>query len=88
MRPLLLLGALLCVLAAAPCGAAPGGPRRRGGKPCGARIWAPHTVDITDAARPGANVLEVRVANLANNSYGDLRPSGLIGPVSVRVTVP
>ncbi|MCX6362152.1 MAG: glycosyl hydrolase [Armatimonadetes bacterium] len=58
------------------------------GKPCGARIWAPHTVDITDAARPGANVLEVRVANLANNSYGDLRPSGLIGPVSVWVTVP
>jgi hypothetical protein len=47
------------------------------------RLWAPYEFDITDAVKTGANRVRVRVANLINNSYGDVRPSGLRGPVRV-----
>jgi hypothetical protein len=69
-------------------------------------VWhAPYRIDIGKAVKPGANVLDVRVANLwINRLIGDqqpgagkvtwtalptyradapLRPSGLIGPVTL-----
>jgi len=54
------------------------------GQPCGARLWGPYVFDIGKAMRPGNNEIRVRVANLVNNSYGDLRESGLLGPVVLR----
>lgn len=74
-------------------------------------LWkAPYRVDISALARPGANRLEVRVANLwVNRLIGDarspetkvafttlptyradapLRPSGLIGPVTILAQEP
>jgi hypothetical protein len=51
------------------------------GKSCGARLWGPHVFDVGEALRPGANEIRVRVANLINNSYGEISESGLIGPV-------
>ena len=51
--------------------------------PCGMRLWAPYTFDVTKAAKTGRNVIRVRVANLINNSYGDVRESGLLGPVRI-----
>ena len=51
------------------------------GKDCGARLWGPHVFDVSGALRPGSNQIKVRVANLINNSYGDLQESGLLGPV-------
>lgn len=52
-------------------------------KPCGMRLWAPYEFDISDAVREGTNQVRVRVANLINNSYGDVQASGLLGPVRV-----
>jgi hypothetical protein len=54
------------------------------GQPCGARLWGPYVFDIGKAMRPGNNEIRVRVANLVNNSYGDLREAGLLGPVVLR----
>ena len=51
------------------------------GKSCGERLWGPHVFDVSDALRPGANEIRVRVANLINNSYGEFAESGLLGPV-------
>lgn len=51
---------------------------------CGARLWGPYVFDIGKALHPGANEIHVRVANLINNSYGDIRESGLFGPVILR----
>jgi hypothetical protein len=51
------------------------------GKNCGARLWGPHVFDVGEALRPGANEIRVRVANLINNSYGEIAESGLLGPV-------
>lgn len=53
------------------------------GLACGRRLWGPHRFDVASALRPGRNELRVRVANLINNSYGDVRPSGLFGPVAL-----
>jgi len=53
------------------------------GKDCGARLWGPHVFDVSGALRPGSNQIKVRVANLINNSYGDLQESGLLGPVRI-----
>lgn len=75
------------------------------GEYAGTSWFAPDRVDITAQARPGANRLEIRVANLwVNRLIGDaqpgtrpitattaptyrpdapLRPSGLIGPVTL-----
>ena len=54
------------------------------GQSCGARLWGPYVFDIGKALRPGANEIRVRVANPINNSYGDIRESGLFGPVILR----
>jgi len=51
------------------------------GQPVGSRLWGPYTFDITEALHPGKNEIRIRVANLVNNNYGDLRESGLFGPV-------
>jgi hypothetical protein len=51
------------------------------GQSCGARLWGPHVFDIGEALKPGTNEIRVRVANLINNSYGELAESGLLGPV-------
>lgn len=55
------------------------------GKPVGRRLWPPYSFDVTPAIRPGVNKIEIVVANLLNNCYGDARPSGLLGPVKVIV---
>jgi hypothetical protein len=51
------------------------------GRSCGARLWGPYVFDVGEALRPGANEVRIRVANLINNSYGELAESGLLGPV-------
>ncbi|MEW5900759.1 MAG: glycosyl hydrolase [Acidobacteriota bacterium] len=53
------------------------------GKSCGVRLWGPHVYDVSAALRPGANEIRVRVANLINNSYGEIMESGLFGPVTI-----
>jgi len=55
------------------------------GKPAGAKLWGPYVFDVSKALRPGKNELRVRVANLINNSYGDIQESGLLGPVTLRM---
>lgn len=51
------------------------------GRSLGPRLWAPHVYDTGTALRPGENEIRVRVANLINNSYGEIMESGLRGPV-------
>jgi len=51
------------------------------GKHVGERLWGPYVFDVSKAIRPGKNEIHVRVANLINNSYGDIEESGLFGPV-------
>jgi hypothetical protein len=48
---------------------------------CGARLWGPHVFAVGGALRPGPNEIRIRIANLINNSYGELAESGLLGPV-------
>ena len=55
------------------------------GKPVGARLWGPYVFDISQAVRPGNNEIHVRVANLINNSYGEIKESGLFGPVCIQI---
>ncbi|MFC7726515.1 glycosyl hydrolase [Nocardioides sp. GCM10028917] len=48
-------------------------------------LWAPYVVDVTEALRPGANAIEVRVTNtLLNRRSKTPPPSGLLGPVTLR----
>ncbi|MFZ2654003.1 MAG: glycosyl hydrolase [Victivallales bacterium] len=57
------------------------------------RLWQPYRVDITAAARPGLNKLEIVVANLIANRFawdqlgtrgsGETLASGLLGPVTL-----
>ena len=58
------------------------------GKSVGARLWGPYTFDVGKALRPGSNEIRVRVANLINNSYDDLQPSGMFGPVTLKQALP
>ncbi|MEI6606023.1 MAG: glycosyl hydrolase [Verrucomicrobiota bacterium] len=58
------------------------------GKSVGARLWGPYVFDVAKALQPGSNEIRVRVANLINNSYDDLQPSGLFGPVTLKQAVP
>ena len=57
------------------------------GKSVGQKLWAPYDFDVTKALRSGNNEIRVRVANLINNSYGDIRESGLFGPVILKRAV-
>lgn len=62
---------------------------RVNGTPVAALFWAPHRCTVPAAAtRAGSNTLEVRVTNSSANRYeGALRPSGLIGPVTLHLAV-
>ncbi|MBN1479324.1 hypothetical protein JXA70_03535 [candidate division KSB1 bacterium] len=51
------------------------------GQPAGQRLWPPYTFDITSFCKPGLNSIQIDIANLLNNSYGDSRSAGLLGPV-------
>ena len=53
------------------------------GKAAGMRLWGPYRFDVSGLLKPGVNTIEVRVANLINNSYGSHKPGGLIGPVQL-----
>jgi len=53
------------------------------GVSAGSRMWPPFTFDITRLVKSGVNEIRIRVANLVNNSYGDIKPSGLMGPVYI-----
>jgi hypothetical protein len=55
------------------------------GMTAGARAWAPYVWAINPICQVGDNQLEVRVTNsMANRLEGLQRPSGLLGPVSIR----
>jgi len=62
---------------------------RVNGVAAGEALWAPYVVATQgELWRPGENALEVAVTNSAANAYeGAMRPSGLIGPVTLRVLV-
>ncbi|WP_381803327.1 glycosyl hydrolase [Streptomyces niveus] len=49
-----------------------------------ARLWAPYRCDVTSALRAGTNVVRVRVTNTGANAHGEVRSSGLLGPVLLR----
>ncbi|MFS8204081.1 glycosylhydrolase-like jelly roll fold domain-containing protein [Streptomyces sp. CWNU-52B] len=48
-------------------------------------LWAPWVVDITRQVRAGRNSLAVRVANTLSNERNKPLPSGLLGPVTLRL---
>lgn len=54
------------------------------GASLGARLWPPHRFE-TNAFHPGTNAVRIRVGNLVNNNYGMKSPSGLIGPVELKL---
>jgi hypothetical protein len=55
------------------------------GATLGSRAWAPYMWALDQICQAGDNQLEVRVTNsIANRFEGLQRPSGLIGPVSIR----
>ncbi|GIE95490.1 glycosylhydrolase-like jelly roll fold domain-containing protein [Paractinoplanes rishiriensis] len=49
-----------------------------------AALWHPYTVDVTAALHAGTNTIGVRVTNTLANSRNRIRPSGLLGPVTLR----
>ena len=53
------------------------------GHEVGQSLWGPFVFDVNEMLKPGINRIKVRVGNLLNNSYGDIRPSGLLGPVTL-----
>ncbi|MCX6223763.1 MAG: glycosyl hydrolase, partial [Bacteroidia bacterium] len=53
------------------------------GKSVGSKMWGPYMFDITSAVKSGPNEIRIRIANLINNSYGDIQESGLLGPVKI-----
>jgi hypothetical protein len=57
------------------------------GKSAGARLWYPFHYDVTDLLAPGTNTITVRVANLANSSYGKPATSGMRFPVTLEMKV-
>jgi hypothetical protein len=60
---------------------------RVNGTPAGRALWAPYVVRTSGHLwHGGENTLEVAVTNSAANTYeGALRPSGLLGPVRLRL---
>lgn len=53
-------------------------------KPVGAKLWGPYIFDVSSVLLPGKNEIRIRVANLINNSYGEIQESGLFGPVVIK----
>ncbi len=66
---------------------------RVNGQDCGIRLWHPYRFDISQAAKPGKNRIEIRVFNTLGPHYAEGHPSrhvfknhtksGIFGPVSV-----
>src|SRR6266496_2278331 len=50
-------------------------------------LWQPYRLDVTDALHAGSDDVSVTVTNTLANAHGDSRPSGLLGPVSLRPSV-
>ncbi|MFE9889831.1 glycosylhydrolase-like jelly roll fold domain-containing protein [Streptomyces scopuliridis] len=48
-------------------------------------LWSPWVVDLTGLVKPGHNSLSVRVANTLSNERNKPLPSGLLGPVTLRL---
>jgi hypothetical protein len=65
------------------------------GVACGVRIWHPYRFDITEAVKPGANTVAIRVFNTLGPHFAQGHPSrhvfdgqiqsGLFGPVKVHL---
>lgn len=56
------------------------------GHPLSPLAFPPYRLDITDHVGDGDNLVEIEVANTNTNAFEEVeRPSGLIGPVHVRV---
>jgi hypothetical protein len=56
------------------------------GQRLGVRAWGPYVWEISPMGRVGENEIEVRVTNsMANRMEGLQRPSGLLGPVVIRL---
>lgn len=47
----------------------------------GDRLWPPYCFFYENAAHIGKNTIRVDVSNLRNNSQGDVRPAGMLGPI-------
>jgi hypothetical protein len=50
-------------------------------------LWSPYRADVTSALHAGANDVVVTVTNTLANAHGDARPSGLLGPVTLRPSI-
>jgi hypothetical protein len=50
-------------------------------------LWQPYRLDVTGALHAGRNDVSVTVTNTLANAHGDGRPSGLLGPVTLRPSV-
>ncbi|MCW2865088.1 MAG: glycoside hydrolase [Actinoallomurus sp.] len=50
-------------------------------------LWHPYRRDVTSALHAGGNDVSVTVTNTLANAHGDGRPSGLLGPVTLRPSV-
>ena len=64
---------------------------RLNGKYVGTRLFAPYRFDISEYVKAGENLLEITVANTCVYEQSDkfsrymlIKPSGLLGPVTVR----
>jgi hypothetical protein len=62
------------------------------GKPLGVRLGRPYVFDVTDSLCPGENRLRVEVTNTLVHELKDdfsrfmpQEPSGLLGPLTLRV---
>jgi len=54
------------------------------GETVGCLLWSPYRLDIRKGWNEGTNQIEVKVTNSSANYYeGAMRPSGLMGPVSL-----
>jgi hypothetical protein len=49
----------------------------------GDRLWPPYSMNCESVTCVGTNTIRVDVSNLRNNSLGDLRPSGMRGPIKI-----
>lgn len=66
------------------------------GKSCGTRLWHPYRFDISQAATPGENTIEIRAFNTLGPHFGVGHPSwhvfenqtksGVFGPITVETT--
>ena len=50
-------------------------------------LWQPYRLDVTGALHAGRNDVSVTVTNTLANAHGDSRPSGLLGPVTLRPSI-